>query len=114
MRSPTVEELVSEWLSGADHTMSDGLIPPFADPEAAWQAVLRIMQHKLSDEQISYLAAGPVESLLADYGAQFIDRIEMEARRSPAFAHILGGVWQSHIPPELWKRVEALRGEDVW
>jgi hypothetical protein len=53
------------------------------------------------------LSAGPVEDLLAHYGAQFIDRIEAEVHRSPAFAHILGGVWRRDIPLEIWQRVEA-------
>ena len=114
MRPPTVDELESEWLSGEDCTMSDGLLEPFADPEAVWQAVLRIMQRELTEEQISLLAAGPVEDLLVHYGAQFIDRIEAEAQRSQAFAHVLGGVWQSDTPLEIWQRVEAARGGRVW
>jgi len=44
MRPPTVDELESEWLSGEDGTMADGLLDPFADPAAVWQAILRIMQ----------------------------------------------------------------------
>ena len=94
--------------------MADGLIPPFADAEAVWQAILRIMQRELSEEQISLLAAGPVEDLLALHGAQFIDRIEAEALRSPAFAHVLGGVWRRDMTPEMWQRVEAARGGCVW
>jgi len=114
MRAPTVDELVAEWLSGEEVTMADGLLPPFADPEAVWQAVLRLMQHELSEEQIALLAAGPVEDLLALYGAQFIDRMEAEARRSPAFAHVLGGVWRRGMPEALWQRVELARGGNVW
>jgi hypothetical protein len=114
MRPPTVEELESEWISGEDCTMADGLIPPFADAEAVWQAVLRIIQRELSARQISLLAAGPVEDLLALHGAQFIDRIEAEARRSPSFAHVLGGVRRRDIPQEIWERVEAARGGKVW
>lgn len=114
MRPPTVDELESEWLSGEDRTMADGLLEPFADPEAVWQAVLRSIQRKLTEEQISLLAAGPIEDLLARYGAQFIERIEAEAQRSPAFAHVLGGVWRRDIPQEIWQRVEAARGGRVW
>ena len=113
-RPPTVDELESEWLSGEDRTMLDGLLEPFAAPEAVWQAVLRIMQRELTEEQISVLAAGPVEDLLVHYGAQFIGRIEAEAKSSPAFAHLLGGVWQSDTPLEIWLRVETARGGRVW
>jgi hypothetical protein len=114
LRPPTVDELVSKWLSGEDHTMADAIIPPLADPEAAWQAVLRIMQHNLSEEQISLLAAGPVEDLLTWHAAQFIDRIEAEAQRSPTFAHVLGGVWRQDMPQQIWDRIESARGGKVW
>jgi hypothetical protein len=114
MGTPSVDELVFKWLSGEDCTMADAIIPPLADPEAAWLAVLRIMQHELSEEQISLLAAGPVEDLLAWHGPLFIDRIEAEARRSPTFVHVLGGVWCRDIPPQIWHRVESARGGKVW
>jgi hypothetical protein len=114
MRPPTVDELESEWLSGEDCTMLDGLVEPFANPEAVWQAVLRIMQHQLTEDQIALLAAGPVEDLLALHGAKFIECIEAEAQRSPAFAHVLGGVWRRDIPLEIWRRVEAARKGRFW
>ncbi len=114
MRPPTVDELESEWLSGEDCTMADGLLEPFADPEAVWQAVLRILQRELTEDKISLLAAGPVEGLLALFGSQFIDRIEAEAQRNSAFAHVLGGVWRGDIPPEIWRRIETTRGGRVW
>lgn len=111
LRLPTLDELVSEFLSGEDITMGDGI---FDAPEIVWQAVLQIMQHRLTDEQLTLLAAGPVEDLLALHGAQFIDRIEAEAKRSPAFAHLLGGVWPRDMAPALWQRVEAARGGKSW
>jgi hypothetical protein len=114
LRPPTVDELVSEWLSGEDITMGDGLLPMFAAQEAVWLAVLRIMQHDLTPKQIALLAAGPVEDLLDLHGEQFIDRIEAEAKRSPAFARMLGGVWQTNTPPKIWQRVEAARSGKFW
>lgn len=114
MRPPTVDELEAEWLSGEDLTMVDGLLEPFAAPEAVWQAILRLVGRGLSDEQTSVLAAGPVEDLLAHHGAAFIDRIEAEAGRSPAFAHVLGGVWRRDIPPAIWQRIETARGGRAW
>jgi hypothetical protein len=94
--------------------MVGAIVPPLADPEAAWQAVLRIMQHELSEEQISLLAAGPIEDLLCWHGAQFMDRTEAEAQRSPAFANVLGGVWRRDMPAAIWRWVEAARGGRTW
>jgi hypothetical protein len=111
---PTVEKLVSKWLSGEDITMNEAIIYPHANPETAWQAVIRIIQHDLSNEQVAVLAAGPVEDLLSWHGPQFIDRIEAEAQRNPFFSHILGGVWRQDMPDEIWNRIESARGWKVW
>ena len=110
---PTVDELVSKWLSGEEFSMAGAIVFPKADPETAWQAVLHIMWHDLSEKQEALVAAGPVESLLSWHGAQFIDRIEAEAQRSPAFAHLLGGVWRQDMPDEIWQRVESARGGHI-
>ena len=111
---PTVETLVAKWLSGEGITMNEAIIYPDADPETAWQAVVRIIQHDLSDKQVALLAAGPVETLLSWHGTQFIDRMEAEARSNPFFRHILGGVWRQDMPDEIWHRVESARGGKVW
>jgi hypothetical protein len=111
---PTVDELVSKWLSDEDISMAEAIIFPNADPETAWQAVLRIMQHDLSNDQVAVLAAGPVESLLSWHGPRFIDRIEAEAHRNPLFSHVLGGVWRQDMPDDIWQRVESARGGKVW
>ena len=114
LHPPTVDELVHRWLSGRDHTMADAIIPPAGDPEAAWQAILRVLEHELSGKQIALLAAGPLESLLAWHGEQFIDRVEAEAKRNPAFADVLGGVWRHEMPEHIWKRVEKARNGKTW
>jgi hypothetical protein len=109
MRQATVDELEAEWLSGEDVTMVEALLPPYAHPEAVWEAILRIMKHELSITQVALLAAGPVEDLLVLHGPKFIDRVEAEARRNEAFARMLGGVWERDMPWPVWRRVEAAR-----
>lgn len=112
MLPPTADQLASRFLSREDITMIDSIVPPDDDAESVWSAILQLMQHDLSDEQRSWLAAGPIESLLAWHGARFIGRVEAEARRTPAFASVLRGVWRHDMPQEIWRRVEAARGED--
>jgi len=110
---PTVNQLVSQFLSGEDITMNAAIFYPNADPEMAWEAILRIIKLELSEGQIATLAAGPVESLLSWQGPQFIDRIETEARRNPFFRNLLGGVWRQDMPDAIWSRVEAARGAKI-
>ena len=84
------------------------------EPEAerSWIAILAILAKRPPDDVIAILAAGPLEDLIECAGPQYIDRIEVEARRNPAFRRLLGGVWKSSTA-EVWARVEAARG-DVW
>ncbi|MDR2637430.1 MAG: hypothetical protein LBB55_03750 [Zoogloeaceae bacterium] len=85
------------------------------DPDIAedcWAAILEILSRNPPESVIGILAAGPLEDLIDCAGPQFIDRIELQARRDPAFQHLLGGVWESSTP-EIWARIEAVRG-DAW
>jgi hypothetical protein len=109
MPEASVNEIVKNWLDG-EHTMFDAV---YDTPEYAWSAILQILARGLTDEQLSLLAAGPLESLLAVHGSQFIDRIEEEAKRNPNFNHLLGGVWQNSMPTNIWERVQKARKE-VW
>jgi hypothetical protein len=113
MHSPTADELVSRFLSREDITMIESIVPPDGDPESVWAAILHLMQRDLSEDQISWLAAGPIESLLAWHGERFIERVEAEARHSPAFVSVLRGVWRQDVPQELWQRIELARGGQV-
>jgi|SRR3569833_140346 len=107
MSHDTIGDLVAAWFNG-EHTMFDACTET---PEIAWPAIVQISEQKLTDEQKALLAAGPLETLLAWHGAAFIDQIEQQAQRSTSFRHLLGGVWQRDISPEIWNRVEKARSE---
>ena len=110
-----VSSVVNDWLeqsrrSDGDSSMYDVV---HDDPEVAWPAILQILQRELTEDQIAVLAAGPLEDLLAVHGSEFIDRVESEAAPNPRFNHLLGGVWQNEMEPEIWQRVHKARKE-VW
>ena len=77
--------------------------------EYCWSAILAVLAKSPPDSVIGMLAAGPLEDLIHQAGPQYVDRIELEARRNPAFRHLLGGVWQSSTP-DVWARIESARG----
>ncbi len=83
------------------------------DPETAWQVILILAKHKLSDDQKSMLAAGPLENLLDLYGSVFIGRVVKEAKVNQSFQELLGGVWRRDIPEAIWKQFEGAR-KNVW
>ena len=83
-----------------------------ATPDDCWQAIIEVLARNPPDKVVGMLAAGPLEDLIEYHGAEFIDRIETESRRSASFHHLLGGVWESSTP-EVWARVQKARG-DHW
>jgi hypothetical protein len=78
--------------------------------EEIWSFVLAVLAKSPPQEVLANLAAGPLEDLIAYDGDKFIERIELHARRDPAFRHLLGGVWQNRAAPNVWSRVESARG----
>ena len=106
---PAVQTLVAAWFAG-DHCLFEACTE---QPEHAWGAVLAILHHDLSPDDLSLLAAGPLEIILGTDGAAFIDRVEARGASDPRFNHLLGGVWQGGMTEEVWLRVQAVRNE-VW
>jgi hypothetical protein len=81
-------------------------------PETVWQFILAVQ--RLDRRIAQKLSAGPIEDLLVRHGAAFIDRVEDEARRDPAFAFTLGGVWQNRMTDEVWSRIQAVATYAGW
>lgn len=105
MAEQSVNDLVEKWFGG-EFTLFDECTD---EPELAWQAILEISKRDLTDEQRALLAGGPLETLLAWHGADFIDRVILEAQQTPRFNDLLGGVWRQKIPEEIWNRIVAAR-----
>jgi hypothetical protein len=84
-------------------------------PDLACDALLATLPLCATPDEVSLLAAGPVEDLLALHGAQVIGRIETAARSSARMRFLLSGVWQRDMPALLWARVTAARapGPDI-
>jgi hypothetical protein len=81
------------------------------DPDLCWELIIQVLHTPHENSVTEVLAAGPLEDLLAKFGAQVIDRVEKAALEDPLFKALLAGVWQNSIQPQVWARVEACRGE---
>lgn len=84
------------------------------DPERMWNFILSVMADSESESVKGFLAAGPVEDLLANFPYEIIERVEREAKRDPRFASMLGGVWQNRMPDDVWQRVQAVWDRRGW
>ena len=115
--SAIVEELLAEWLQlnspEAGDQWSKLSEAVRKDPEAAWCAILKLIQCDLTEEQLGLLAAGPLEDLLSEHGHTFIDRVEGEAATNRRFDNLLGGVWRLTMTDDVWNRVQKARSA-VW
>jgi hypothetical protein len=78
-------------------------------PLEALSVILTVLSKNPSPKAIELLAAGPLEDLLVANGPLVIDEIERRAESDSNVAILLGGVWQSEIDIEVWKRVENVR-----
>jgi len=103
------ELLKKEWWA-VEKFMSPGSKgAPMSD---CWKTILAVLAQDPPEKVISVLAAGPLEDLIDACGEAIITEVEQEARRNPAFKHLLGGVWEVSTK-EIWARLEACRGS-VW
>ena len=124
-----IPQLVDEWLSWAEWSpehRGSANENPFAvafdefyrivieDPERAWEAILAVIAEPRANACVGVLAAGPVEDLLSKHGARFIERVETAAGANPDFASMLGGVWRSDMPEEIWERIQAVWDRSGW
>jgi hypothetical protein len=79
-----------------------------ATPDQQWQFILAAVAHA-SNEELGHIAAGPIEHLLGNHGADYIDAVEQRAASDPKFARMLSGVWKYTMSDEVWKRIESLK-----
>ncbi|GAB3358576.1 DUF6869 domain-containing protein [Lysobacter tyrosinilyticus] len=64
-----------------------------SEPETLWQFVLDVLALQPSNNVLGMLAAGPLEDLIQDHGAAFVDRVAAEAKSNQSFAALLPKVW---------------------
>jgi hypothetical protein len=64
-----------------------------------------------SSNLLAVLAAGPLENLLVENGNVVVEQVEELARRSPEFRHLLNGVWDSTIHPEVLSKLAKYRNQ---
>ena len=81
------------------------------EPDSLWSFILRVHERDSGERVAAYLAAGPVEDLMSQFGESYIERVEDLANKDVRFKQMLCGVWQSMMSDELWVRFQrALAG----
>ena len=80
------------------------------DPAAGWRLTRLLVDKASSDEALAYVAAGPLEDLLAFHGPTVIDDVAVAARADERLQLALTGVWLNRASP-IWERWFALMNE---
>ena len=111
-----LKQLAYRWLTdirgeveGSDAGMSVVAMNFSATPDVQWRFILIAVSLAESDDELSYVAAGPIEHLLGWHGESFIDVVENEAASNPKFARALTSVRQYMMSDEVWSRVRTLQ-----
>jgi hypothetical protein len=79
------------------------------DPDEAWDLILAIAKVAKNQSNLSYLAAGPLESLINDHGDRFIEFIEQEAKKNTTLAWMLREVWPNENNKPVYDRVMKMQ-----
>jgi hypothetical protein len=111
----TADDLAGEWRKSTEGDVGAGWSrlddAAREEPEVAFAAIRRAVEFELTHEQLSVLAAGPLEVLLSEHGPDFIERVESEAAQNARFNYLLGGVWRLGMTDDVWSRVQKARRE---
>jgi hypothetical protein len=84
------------------------------DPETAWDLVVRLVAGAPDGDALGWVAAGPLEDILCEHGADFIDRVEALAGSDERFRRCLGGVQgENRMEPEVYARVRRALGRET-
>jgi hypothetical protein len=108
----TIDALVPRWVGrrGKPPRWAHGWFQSVAEelPGVAWPVVLALLVRARSDEDLAWIAAGTLETLLAHHGALVMGRLEQEARGNENLRKALTMVWRSSVPDGVWRHIEAL------
>ncbi len=77
-------------------------------PDACWETILEIINQTDDEFILANLAAGPIESLLAQHSNVVIKWIEEEVNKNQKLKNLLSDIWKNSIPDEEWKRIQVL------
>jgi hypothetical protein len=123
----TDSKLISDYLAHAKTTTRDGTDAEHFDaheqldelvtdePERAWPVICEIIRRISPEDEdiLAYVAAGPLEDVLARHPHTFIDRIEELARKDAHFRRAVSGVWGwVRIPSDVRTRLDKLLGDE--
>lgn len=81
------------------------------DPDAGWRVVQALVTQASSDDELSFVAAGPLEDLLLCHGRRILPLLPARLAADEKMRAALGGVWTSSFPLSVQEEIERLLRE---
>jgi Family of unknown function (DUF6869) len=82
----------------------------FHQPNTLWELIVRILEIDRSEKIVEAIGTGPLEDLIVQHGAAFIDKVERLAALSPSFKTAMQHVWIEHGDTPVFKKFYAIAG----
>jgi len=120
MNSQEISTLATSWTRlqelQKDSEVSDDLMSAgiqldlliLDEPESSWAVIMEIISNTADEWVLTNLAAGPIESLLAQHGDVAINWIEAAAKKDEGFRVLLEGVWKNCMSDGVWSRLKRI------
>lgn len=112
-----LQDLARAWAVSQDiegERTPDHMAPIFAvhsllvEPEQLWSFVLAAEPLCTAERSFGMLGTGPLEDLIQEHGAAYVDRIEQQAAANPRFAQLFKHVWVPADQDPITQRYLAL------
>lgn len=85
------------------------LIGPGPVPDAAWDAVVMLIDRAPDDDALAFVIAGPLQDLVRNHGGQFADRLVERSRQNVGFRRAMAVVYRRQgVPADLQVRLAAV------
>jgi hypothetical protein len=78
------------------------------EPNDALEVILAIAELCNNEKILANLGAGPIEDLMLYFGPEFIDRVEVEAKKNLKFKRALKSVWLDPEETSVWQRLNKI------
>ena len=77
-------------------------------PDCLWEFT-KLVVSLADDDQLEYIAAGPIEYLLGRAGPEYISVVEVEVENNPKLLRAIKHCNQYRMTDEVWTRIQRLQ-----
>ena len=81
----------------------------FGTAEPLWRFIKLTISLAETEDELSHIAAAPIEYLLGRFGTEYIDRVEAEVKNNPKLVSAIKSCNQYQMTDAVWERVRSIQ-----